>query len=742
MKKRNKLVLKALTAALMGSAFTAANAQQIIVNEFLRAGNLTSTNEYIELVLMQDLTAAQLEGFFVGDSTSSTAAKFSGYQFTNMAPIAATFCAGSIITIGGDTGPAADSSYDPTSNDWAITLLTSGANLTGNGSNGDLAAGDVAYVDTDGTNGNNTISANGFAVAWDSAPGAFANNASFLLTNRPNNNTGAYLNDVLANAALDASWVSDATAALTPGAVNGGANTTSIQALQAAALGTVTISGTPTIDEGNAGNTAFTFTATRTASCVAASVDFAVTGTGANPADAADFGGALPSGTVNFAAGATTGTITVNVSGDTTVETDETFLVTLSNPSGVSLGATVTDTGTITNDDVVAANISINDASITEGDAGTTTLDFTVSLDVTADVTVQVDTSDATATTADSDYVAIAAQTVTFTNGGPLTQTVSVTINGDTVIEADETFNVDLTNAVGATITDSQGVGTITNDDSAGFSVNDVSIVEGNAGTSTLNFTVSKAGNASATVDWATSDGTATTADNDYVAVAATTLNFTAAQTTQNVSVTINGDTTIEANETFNVDLTNATGGATITDNQGIGTITNDDSVQAVLSAIKSVSGNLQPGGTITYTIDITNTGPNPQNDNAGDEMTDTLPSSMVFVSASATSGTVSNVGNVVSWNSSVAAGATVTVSIVAQINSGAAGTIENTATVSYDNDGDNVNESSANSDSPTAPGPTAFFIPFMVPSLSQFALLLLMLSLASVVYFKTKQKS
>ncbi len=54
-------------------------------------------------------------------------------------------------------------------------------------------------------------------------------------------------------------------------------------------------------------------------------------------------------------------------------------------------------------------------------------------------------------------------------------------------------------------------------------------------------------------------------------------LHFGANQNTQTISVTINGDTEVEANETFNVDLSNATNGATISDNQGVGTITNDD---------------------------------------------------------------------------------------------------------------------------------------------------------------------
>ncbi len=745
MKNRNQLLRKALNIVLLGAVITTANAQQIVINEFYRAGNLDTTDEWAEVVLMQDLTAAQLETFFVGDSTSATAAKFSAYQFTGMAAIAPNFCAGTIITVGGPTGPASDTTYNPVTNDWNLSLQTSGANITVVSNNGNFASNDVVYVDTSDTG--NTLSADGFAINWDGTPGVFGGNASFSLTggNRPNNNSGAFLNDVLANITTEASWVSDTPlASLTPGVVNGGSNTTSIQALQAAALGTVTISGTPTINEGNAGTTTFTFTATRTASCAAASVDFAVTGTGANPADAADFGGALPAGTINFAAGATMASITINVSGDTAVEPDETFLVTLSNPAGVALGGTVTDTGTITNDDVVAANISINDVAINEGNTGTTTLDFTVTIDVTANATVQVDTSDGTATTADNDYVAIAAQTVTFTNGGPLTQMVSVTINGDNTIEANETFNVDLSNAVGATITDNQGVGTINNDDSASFSIDDVSVTEGNAGASSLSFTVTKTGNAAASVDWATSDGTATVADNDYVAVAATTLNFASNTISISVPVFINGDTAIEADETFTVDLTNVTGGATITDAQGVGTILNDDSVQAIVTAVKSVTGNLQPGGTATYTIAMTNAGPNPQNDNPGDEMTDVLPALLTFQSATATSGTVSNVGNTVSWNGTIAAGATETVTIVAQIDSGAAGTIENQAEVFFDNDGDGTNESSSLSSPPMVMGaaPTAFFIPFMVPSLNQFALLLLMLSLASVVYFKSRQKS
>ena len=77
------------------------------------------------------------------------------------------------------------------------------------------------------------------------------------------------------------------------------------------------------------------------------------------------------------------------------------------------------------------------------------------------------------------------------------------------------------------------------------------------------------------TVDYATADGTATTADGDYVA-ASGTLTFAPGVTTQTVTVTVNGDAKFEANETFVVNLTGPVN-ATILDGQGIGTITNDD---------------------------------------------------------------------------------------------------------------------------------------------------------------------
>jgi hypothetical protein len=167
--------------------------------------------------------------------------------------------------------------------------------------------------------------------------------------------------------------------------------------------------------------------------------------------------------------------------------------------------------------------------------------------------------------------------TVTFTPG-QTSQPVSVTINGDTAFEPNEAFNVNLSGATNATIADNQAVGTITNDDTQPtVSINDVSVSEGNAGTTSAGFTVSLSNSSSQTitVNYATADGTAT-AGNDY-ATAGGTLTFTPGQLTQPIDVPVNGDLlNEEASLTFNVNLSAATN-ATIADNQGVGTIVDDD---------------------------------------------------------------------------------------------------------------------------------------------------------------------
>mgnify|MGYP001275829262 CR=1 FL=1 len=126
----------------------------------------------------------------------------------------------------------------------------------------------------------------------------------------------------------------------------------------------------------------------------------------------------------------------------------------------------------VSSTDIHAAALSINDVAVTEGNTpGTVNADFTVSLSVpsTQTVTVQYATANGTAT-APGDYTAIALTTLTFTPG-VTTQPVTVVVQGDQLDELDETFNVTLSGATNATITDATGVGTITDDDTNGFIV-------------------------------------------------------------------------------------------------------------------------------------------------------------------------------------------------------------------------------------------------------------------------------
>src|SRR5262249_19478706 len=165
---------------------------------------------------------------------------------------------------------------------------------------------------------------------------------------------------------------------------------------------------------------------------------------------------------VSFPPGVTTRTITVQVLGDLLNELDETFLVSLSNPGNATF-ADAQGVGTISNDDP-PPSLTIDNVSVTEGDSGTTNAVFTVSLSAVSGRTVTVDyaTADGTAT-AGLDYVS-AFGSLTFVPG-TATQTIMVTVNGDVENEAHETYFVNLSGAVNATIGDGSGLGTILDDD-------------------------------------------------------------------------------------------------------------------------------------------------------------------------------------------------------------------------------------------------------------------------------------
>jgi hypothetical protein len=366
--------------------------------------------------------------------------------------------------------------------------------------------------------------------------------------------------------------------------------------------------GDVSIAEGNAGTKTATFTVSLSAAASGA-VTYNIATSNGTATAGSDYVAASLNGE-SIAAGQTAKTFSVTINGDTAVESDETFNVSVSSVVGANVadGAAV---GTISNDDgAVSPSLSIGDVSISEGNSGTKTATFTVSLSAAASSTVSFDVATANGSaTAGSDYVALslAGQQIT---AGQSSKTVSVTINGDTTVEGDETFNVTVSNVSGATVADGSAVGTITNDDSAGgptLSINDVSISEGNSLTKTATFTVTKsaAQTAPVLVDVATANGTAT-AGSDYVAKTQAGLRIPIGSTSKTFAVTINGDTTSEPDETFTVNLSNASGaGVTIADGQGVGTISNDDAAATPTLSIADASDSEGNSGTKTLTFTV-----------------------------------------------------------------------------------------------------------------------------------------
>jgi hypothetical protein len=230
-----------------------------------------------------------------------------------------------------------------------------------------------------------------------------------------------------------------------------------------------------------------------------------------------------------------------------------------------------------------APTISVNDVSKNEGNAGNTQFTFTVSLSDVSGVPVTVDyqTSDGSATAADNDYQAVGG-TVTFAPGDT-SEPVTVNVVGENKFEPDEDFFVNLSNPTNGTIDDGQGRGLILNDDPIpAFSINDVTGEEGNFGPTNFIFTVSLSNPSyqAIAVDYVTADGTATVADIDYQPTAGT-VTLAPEETSENVRVVVNGDTAIELDETFFINLSNPQSNpepdATIADGQGRGTIVNDD---------------------------------------------------------------------------------------------------------------------------------------------------------------------
>ena len=361
--------------------------------------------------------------------------------------------------------------------------------------------------------------------------------------------------------------------------------------------------GDASVTEGDTGTTNATFELTlpgpRTQQVT---VDYATAdGTAVAPADYAP-----ANGTVTFAPGQTSKTITVAVKGDTLDENAETFFVNLSNAANATI-AKGQGVATIADNDPQPA-LSIADVEVPEGDTGTTATVFTVTLAPASGrkVSVSFATADGTATSP-ADF-APATGSITF-EPGETTKQVTVQVKGDDDAEGVEDFFVDLSAPDGAALGDGRGRIRILDDDLSSLSIADTAVTEGNRASdgakATFTVSLSPAAAAAVSVRYATVDGTATVGE-DYEP-AAGTVTFAPGQTSAQFEVQVIEDTTPEPDERFGVVLSDPSNAA-IGDGDATGLIADDGDAtgepdfQLLISPQDQV---LSPGESVTYEIAV-----------------------------------------------------------------------------------------------------------------------------------------
>jgi arylsulfatase A-like enzyme len=314
---------------------------------------------------------------------------------------------------------------------------------------------------------------------------------------------------------------------------------------------------------------------------------------------------ASTAGTLTFPPGVRTMNVDVPLLDDSVAESEESFAIRLSGAVNATIGDDEGDVSVDDDDDVPA--IDVANATVAEGDTGGTATAVSVSLSapVTHVVTVDYATSDGSAT-AGSDYEA-ASGTVVF-EPGDTSALIPLTVIADSQGERDESFFVDLSAPLGGTIGRGRGTVTVVNDDAfKALSIDDVSVVEGATGATTLaTFTVSLS-NADAqpvTVDYRTSDDTAT-AGADYEATSGS-LALDVDHPTRQLSVVVDDDHLFESDERFFVDLSN--GSVPIIRSRGVATIINDEALPSISVAdVSSLEGNT---GTKAFPFLVTLSGP------------------------------------------------------------------------------------------------------------------------------------
>ena len=358
-----------------------------------------------------------------------------------------------------------------------------------------------------------------------------------------------------------------------------------------------------TVDEadsgGNTGSVSFTVQLSE-ASGRAVTVDYAtddITATAGSDYTDTD-------GTLTIAAGSTSGQITVALLNDGVGETAEAFRFTLSNPSNAALGSPATAQAVIIDDDTDEPSVLLrNHTPATEGSPAT--VEVYLDREIDQVVTLYYTTSDCAGdgcATAGTDYTAASNTRITYAQR-ETSKTISVPTADDTEAEGDETFTVTLSGAVNANLVDQSTTLTILDDDGGpGVSVGDASATEGASATFTVRLSFAPKGTVTVAYDARTDD---TAGDQGAVpgldfTAASGTLTFNAGDTAKTVTVATIQDVFDEADETFWVQLTSASG-ATLRDSTAVGTIFDDDP----LPSLSVGDASAAEGDRATFTVTL-----------------------------------------------------------------------------------------------------------------------------------------
>ncbi|MDD1448713.1 sodium:calcium exchanger [Dolichospermum sp. ST_sed8] len=343
-------------------------------------------------------------------------------------------------------------------------------------------------------------------------------------------------------------------------------------------LSTITLAVAPTsVLEDGTTNLVYTFTRTGITTN-ALTVNYGITGT----ADSADYTGATPGTgkTITFAAGASTATLTIDPTADTTIESDETVALTLVAGTGYTLGTTTAVTGTITNDDPTIT-LAVAPSSVTED--GTTNLVYTFTrtgittnaLTVNYDINGTADSTDYTGATPGT------GKTITFAAGAS-TATLTIDPTADNTTESNDTVAITLAAGTGYTLGTTTAVtGNIANDDFGTISINDITVVEGKDANAFLTVSLSNPNTQPISVNYAITPVNAT-ANVDYTSVTGT-LTIAANTSFGTISIPILNDNLNELDEAFTVNLSNPIN-APINPNAGIGEVIITDTWQSTLT--------------------------------------------------------------------------------------------------------------------------------------------------------------